>query len=97
VSRGRRESLGKEECPRLKMATESQLRTVFGSEFQPADVVYFVNVSCAEMAEPVEVLFGLAGCRKRQLNFSFLALILCCHMYCCACMFDLVVLDLVLL
>jgi len=34
VNRGKRESLEKEECLDLKAATESQLRAVFGSEFQ---------------------------------------------------------------
>jgi len=43
VSRGRRESLEKEECLYsldLKTATESLLRTVFGSVFQTAGTVY---------------------------------------------------------
>ena len=45
VSRGRRENLGKED---LKTATESLLRTVFGSEFQTASAQHrkagFANV-----------------------------------------------------
>ena len=36
-----------------------------------------------------------AGCRKRRLNLDLVfLLILCCHMFCYACLFDLVVLDL---
>jgi len=50
VSRERRESLGEEECLYLdlKTATESLLRTVFGSEFQTAGAEHgkarFANV-----------------------------------------------------
>jgi len=50
VSSKRRESMGEEECLclDLKTATESLLRTVFGSEFQTAGAehrkVHFTNV-----------------------------------------------------